>query len=421
MNLHEFFKDEVKPALGCTEPGAVAFTAATAARHFEGEIEHMELKVSVSIFKNGLDVGVPGAEGLRGNEAAAALGALAGDPDKGLMALEGTSQADGARAKALVDGGKLTMEVVENTPSVFVEVTLENATCRATATVAHRHDTVQKVVKDGDTVFATHALGGIEQPAYLDELAAMDFQTLWNLAGTIDKELEDFLLEGVVMNMALARMGLEKVFGLGVGRTIQEHGGMDDLLSKIKGTTGAAADVRMAGAPYPVMSSAGSGNHGITAILPVSVAAEHQSASPRQLAEALALSHLVTGLIKAHTGRLTPICGCSVAAGAGAAAGIVRIMDGSCGQAEHASASLISSLMGMLCDGAKGSCGLKVSTAAGEAYTAAMLALENRGVQKTEGVVGPDLPTTARALAMLSKQGFAMADHIMVKLLRGEQ
>ncbi len=389
MNLHEFFKDEVKPALGCTEPGAVAFTAATAARHFEGEIEHMELKVSVSIFKNGRDVGVPGAEGLRGNEAAAALGALAGDPDKGLMALEGTSPADAAKAKALVDAGKLTLEVVENTPSVFVEVTLENAGCRVTATVAHRHDTVQKIVKDGATVFVAHTLGGIEQPAYLDELAAMDFQTLWNLAGTIDENLERFLLEGVTMNMALARMGLEKVYGLGVGRTMQEHGGMDDLLSKIKGTTGAAA--------------------------------EHQGASPRQLAEALGLSHLVTGHIKAHTGRLTPICGCSVAAGAGAAAGIVRIMSGSCGQAEHASASLISSLMGMLCDGAKGSCGLKVSTAAGEAYTAAMLALENRGVQKTEGVVGPDLPTTARALAMLSKQGFAMADRIMVKLLRGEK
>ena len=421
MNLHEFFKDEVKPALGCTEPGAVAFTAATAARHFEGEIEHITLKVSVSIFKNGRDVGVPGTEGLRGNEVAAALGALAGNPDKGLMVLEDTSQANAARAKALVDGGRLTLEVAENTPSVFVEVTLENPACSVTATVAHRHDTVQTIVKDGATVFSAHTLGGIEQPAYLDELAAMDFQTLWNLAGAIDKELEDSLLEGVAMNMSLARMGLEKVFGLGVGRTMQEHGGKDDLLSKIKGTTGAAADVRMAGAPYPVMSSAGSGNHGITAILPVSVAAEHQGASPRQLAEALALSHLVTGLIKAHTGRLTPICGCSVAAGAGAAAGIVRILGGTAGQSERAAASLISSLMGMLCDGAKGSCGLKVSTAAGEAYTAAMLALEDRGVQKAEGVVAPDLPTTARALAMLSKQGFAMADHIMVKLLRGQK
>ena len=421
MNLHEFFANEVKPALGCTEPGAVAFTAATAARHFEGEVEHIGLKVSVSIFKNGLEVGVPGAEGLRGNEVAAALGAMAGDPNKGLMSLEGTSQTDAARAKAFVDAGRLTLEVVENTPSVFVEVTLENAVCRVTATVAHRHDTVQKIVKNGTAVFSAPAPDGTGQPAYLDELAALDFQTLWNLAGTIDKELEDSLLEGVAMNMSLARMGLDKVYGLGVGRTMQEHGLEEGLLSRIKGVTGAAADVRMAGAPYPVMSSAGSGNHGITAVLPVSVAAEHQGASPRQLAEALALSHLVTGLIKAHTGRLTPICGCSVAAGSGAAAGIVRILGGTAGQAEHASASLISSLMGMLCDGAKGSCGLKVSTAAGEAYTAAMLALENRGVQKTEGVVGPDLPTTARALGMLSKQGFAMADHIMVKLLRGEK
>ena len=123
MNLHEFFANEVKPALGCTEPGAVAFTAATAARHFEGGIEHIELKVSVSIFKNGREVDVPGAEGLRGNETAA------------------------ARAKALVDAGKLALKVVENTSPVFVEVTLENPACRVTATVAHRHDTVQKIVK----------------------------------------------------------------------------------------------------------------------------------------------------------------------------------------------------------------------------------------------------------------------------------
>lgn len=423
MDLHQFFRDEVKPALGCTEPGAVAYAAAVAARHFDGTPETITLQLSLSMFKNGRDVGIPGTGGLRGNRLAGALGALGGDPDKGLMALESVAPEVLATAQALLDGGKVVEEVVTGVPGVYVAVTLRKGWHSTVVTVSGRHDRVAAIVRDDVVVFEAEEVRGEAQPgipSYLEELRSMHFAQLWELAGSVDAELEAFLLQGADMNMAVARMGLESGWGLGVGHTLAAHAAKADLHARIRFMAGAAADVRMAGAPQPVMSSAGSGNHGITATIPVAVAAEGVGATPRVLAEALALSHLVTGYLKAYTGRLTPVCGCSVAAGAGAAAGIVRVLGGNAVQSERAVASLMASLMGMLCDGAKGSCGLKVATAAGEAYAAALLGMDQRGVQQQEGVVHTDIATTARALARLSGEGFAAADAVMVELLGGK-
>ncbi len=440
VDLALFFRNEVKPALGCTEPGAVAYAASIAARHCPGEPLSVALSLSLSMFKNGRDVGIPGTGGLRGNRLAAVLGVLAGDADKGLMALEHIDMAVVERAQTLLDAGMVTEEVVDGVPGVYAAVTLRCAGHEVTVTVAGRHDRVASIVVDGEVVGgegmerAPEADGTLHGgascepsasftepplPAYLEELRECDFAQLWDMAAGIDATLEQELLRGAAMNMAVARMGLESGWGLGVGHTLAAHAEAADLHARIRFMAGAAADVRMAGAPQPVMSSAGSGNHGITATVPVAVAAEGLGVSPRVQAEALALSHLVTGYLKAHTGRLTPICGCSVAAGAGAAAGIVKVLGGNAVQAERAVASLMASLMGMLCDGAKGSCGLKVATAAGEAYAAALLGMDDRGVQRPEGVVNPDIATTARALARLSREGFAAADAVMVELLGG--
>ncbi|MGE4298765.1 MAG: serine dehydratase subunit alpha family protein [Desulfovibrionaceae bacterium] len=421
MDLHVFFRNEVKPALGCTEPVAVALATARAACELGREPESIRLRLSMNIYKNGRDVGIPGTDGLRGNRVAAALGALAGDASKGLMVLEGVPAEAVARAKAMVDAGKVAVDVVDEAPGVYIEAELVAGADTVRATVADRHDNVLLVTKNGEELFraepsSSSAASG--QPAYLEELKAMDMQGLWDLAGSLDAALEAFMLEGRDMNMAVAHMGMEGAWGLGVGQSIAAHGiAGGDLLTRVKGLTAAAADVRMSGAAMPVMSSAGSGNHGITAVVPVTAVAEDLGATPRQLAEALALSHLVTGYFKAYTGRLTPICGCSVAAGAGAAAGMTRIMGGTPAQAERAAASLIASLMGMLCDGAKGSCGLKVSAAAGEAYAAAAMAMDDCGVQQREGLVSTDLPTTAKALSSLCVHAFASMDRVMVDLL----
>jgi L-cysteine desulfidase len=420
MDLHSFFTNEVKPALGCTEPVAGARAAPTAARELADRPERIGLKLSINIFKNGRDVGIPGTDGLRGNAVAAALGALAGDPAKGLLVLQGVTAEDAAKAKALVDAGRVTVEVLPEAPPVFIEALLEGPGGTVLAEIRDRHDHVSRIVVNGRILRDdTTQAAGPAQPAYLAELMELDMAGIWDLAGSLDAGLEAFMLQGVEMNMAVAHKGLTGNYGLGVGLTLTEHGGgSPDLFTRIKSLTGAAADVRMSGAPLTVMSSAGSGNHGITAIVPLAVTAQDRGATPRQLAEAVALSHLVTGYVKGFIGRLTPICGCSVAAGAGAAAGLVRIMGGTSRQAERAVASLISALMGMLCDGAKGSCGLKVSAAAGEAYAAALMAMDERGVQHSEGLVSPDMRTTAKALAELCEKAFSQADRIMVGILQ---
>ena len=190
-----------------------------------------------------------------------------------------------------------------------------------------------------------------------------------------------------------------------------------EIKQKIKEVAGAASDLRMSGGDVAVMSSAGSGNHGIVAVIPVAMTARELGADDRKLAEALALSHLVCGYIKAYTGRLTPTCGCAVAAGAGAAAGIVRLYGGTPRQAELAAITLVGTLLGMICDGAKESCGLKVSNAASEAWSAAMLALENRGIRNTQGIISPDIHELGITLREFNEKIFSAADSVMIGLM----
>ncbi|WP_461208300.1 L-cysteine desulfidase family protein [Desulfocurvus sp. DL9XJH121] len=421
MDLHEFFHSEVKPALGCTEPVSVAFCAAVAASHLTGELESMHLAMSVNIYKNGRDVGIPGTGGRRGNELAAALGAMAGDPALGLMVLKNVTPDDVDKALAFMADGRQTVEVMKEVPGVHTEVTLKSQDHNVTAVVKGRHDQVWSVVVDGAEVVAPPAAtggGDAGGPGYVEELKAMGMQELWDCASAIDDELVAFMYEGVKVNTGVAAEGLRHKVGLGVGKTTLDQSCGDDLTCRVRATASAAADVRMSGAEMAVMSSGGSGNHGLTAILPIAVVAEAEGKSGREVAEALALSHLVTGYIKAYTGRLTPICGCSVAAGAGAAAGLVRLMGGTPGEAERASSTLISSLMGMLCDGAKGSCGLKVSTAAAEAWNAAQLVLDGSGIQDAQGVVDTDLKTTVSSLAEISQKGFCGLDNVIVDLMQ---
>lgn len=424
MDLHEFIFNEVKPALGCTEPVSVALCAAVAAQYLNAPVESLRLKMSVNIFKNGRDVGVPGTGGLRGNDLAAALGALAGRPKRGLLVLEGVADEAVAAARAFIADGKLESEVLKNVSGVHTEVIAIGGGHESHAIVRGRHDQVWSVTLDGETVVAppeASAEGAPPRPGYDEELMELDFQTIWNLAGSIDADIEAFMHEGVAMNMKVAEIGLEQAVGLGLGKATLDTSCGDDLVCRVRGTTAAAADVRMAGADLPVMSSAGSGNHGLTAIVPLAVYAEAEGNTPRELAEALCLSHLVTGFIKAYTGRLTPICGCSVAAGAGAAAGLTRLMGGTPEQAEIAVATIISSVMGMICDGAKGACGLKVSTAAAEAFNAAKLAIEGSGLTGGQGVVSTDIRATAKAVTTLSCEAFAQVDSVLVDIMQAHK
>ncbi len=417
MNLYEFFLNEVKPALGCTEPGAVAYAAAVASKYLGAEAERIHIELSGNVYKNGVNVGVPGTDGGTGNPLAAVLGAIAGDPEKGLQSLEDITIKDVEAAKTIVESGMVTQEVATGVPNVYAKVTLVAGGESVSAVISGRHDSLVEVAKDGDILFSKTDVTESSSVSYEKELAAQTMSSLWRLAMSITDETADYLLEGSEMNIKIAEKGLSEPWGLGVGYYLNRIESRD-LLYRVKSYAGAAADARMGGGPWPVMSSAGSGNHGITAILPPTLYAEKNGNTQRELAEALALSHLVTRFIKVYTGLLTPICGCAVAAGAGSSAAIVKLAHGSPEQAEVAVASLIASVMGMTCDGGKGSCALKVSTAAGESYLYALLALSGGGLDRVQGVLRPDLGYVARVLGELSEEGLSGMDEAVLRILQ---
>lgn len=419
MDLKAFLQEEVKPALGCTEPGAVALASAAAAAALGAPVERAVFRVSANVLKNGAQVGIPGGQGLRGNVLAGALGAMAGDASRGLEVLAGIGEDDVLRARALVQSGAAKQELVQDVPSVYVEAELEGGGHRALAIISGRHDDILEVRLDGKVLEERQGRhqGLRKRPAYKQELLSQDMDGLWELAGRVDEEMEARLLEGAAMNLRMAREGLERCWGLGSGYALAKRAPEGDLLWRVKMFAAAAADVRMEGGPWPVMSSAGSGNHGIVAILPAVVVAESWGKSDRQLAEALLLSHLLTGYLKAHIGVLTPICGCAVAAGVGAAGAIVRLGGGTADMAQRAAGFLLGSLMGMICDGAKGSCALKVSAAAGEAYTAALMALDGFGGESGQHFIPLNLVEMGSVVAAVSKMGFAHLDGAILKVL----
>ncbi len=422
MDLDRFFEREVKPALGCTETGAVAFAAAAAARYAGRPVEQAHIQLSPNMYKNGKNVGIPGTSGLRGNLMAAALGLVAGDPDKGLEGLAGAGRADIEKAQTLIREGRITEEVVYDVPEIYVEVELHDQKHRTTAVISERHDFLAEIRRDG--VIIKHNKEAEprsyhRRPDYVRDLLKQDMNSLWILSGSINRETERFLASGAEMNMAAARAGLERPRGLGIGYSLKQAAPKGDMLWEIKYTAAAAADFRMDGGGLPVMSSAGSGNHGLTAVLPPAVVAGNMRKSDKELAEALALSHLLTAYIKLHTGLLTPVCGCAVAAGMGATAAIVKLIGGNPGQAETAVASLMSSVLGMVCDGAKASCSMKVCAASGEAYVSAIVALAGHGVADDLGVIPKSLPKMAKIVETISKAGMSTMDATIIKIMQG--
>ena len=417
MDLDAFLRAEVKPALGCTEPGAVALAAAYAGQAHGGSIERLKVALSVNVYKNGRSVMLPNTGGHKGNRLAAMLGALIADPSSGLTVLQDVTPELLEKACAMVEAGAVEEVVESNVPSVWIQVEAEGEGRTALCRISGRHDRVE-LVKRGDEVLLEAAPlqqenSGTASGMY-DELRAMTFEELWALAGSISSEAEAFLLEGADMNMGVADKGMKTPWGLGVGLS---DGHDSDIFTRIRHATGGASDVRMSGGEFPIMSSAGSGNHGITAIIPVTVVADSLGKSSRELAEALALSHLVCGYIKAYTGRLTPICGCSVAAGAGASAGMARLMGATPEQAERAVVTLVASLLGMICDGAKETCSLKVATAACEAYSAASLAIKGGGVHDVQGMVAPHIKELGTILAQFSQRILGAADSEMARIM----
>jgi L-cysteine desulfidase len=431
-SVKDILRLEVAPALGCTEPVAIALAAAAAASLLPGQpVERLCVRLDPNVYKNGLAAAIPVMAGLSGLDMAAALGALGGDPARGLEVLEPADEGHVAAARDLLARDVVRAEVAEEARGLYVEVRLESGGNTAEAVIREMHNNIACLRLNGRDVadsplLAEAAPGRDSGLAALEEwLRGISLERLLAFVDDLDEQDLAFLEEGVRVNLRLAEHGLEHASGLAVGRTLQdlaEQGRLQrDMVLAAKILASAAADARMAGAKLPAMSSAGSGNHGLTAILPIQAVAEHLGLDRAQTLHAVGLSHIVTAYVKAYTGRLSALCGCSVAAGAGAAAGVARLLGADASRMGAAVTILIEDLAGVICDGAKAGCALKLATAAGSAVQAALFAMQGMRVQATDGIIGRDMEQTTRNLGALSTQGMVEADRTILRIMVEKQ
>ncbi len=415
---------EVVPALGCTEPIAVTLAVANAREALGAPVARVSTMMSANIYKNGMGVGIPGT-GKTGLPLAAALGVVTGDPRRGLELLENVTPADVERAQELIASGGVEVGIAHDVEKLYVQATVHSDSgATAQCTIRHEHSHVSEITKNGVVVYSdTPKSDGDEKTAPTAEtVSARDITVkgIYDFATTAPLEEIDFILETARMNSAIAREGLSREYGLQVGKKMREQveKGLlaDDLLVRAMTVTAAASDARMAGCTIPVMSNSGSGNQGITATLPVVVTAERVNASEEQLARALTIAHLVAIHIKGYLGRLSALCGCVVAS-SGAGCGVAYLLGGGYKEICATIKNMVGNVTGMVCDGAKVGCALKVSSGVCSAMQSAFLAKEDICISSNDGIIDDDIERTIQNLGRVGCDGMVQTDDLLLDIM----
>ncbi|MBP3440546.1 MAG: serine dehydratase subunit alpha family protein [Tidjanibacter sp.] len=409
---------EVVPAMGCTEPIAVSLCTAMAAQTLGQEPESIEVYLSPNVLKNAMGVGIPGTD-MIGLPIAIALGALVGKTAYQLEVLKDVTPEAVERGRRMIDAGRVKVGVKEgDCETLYIEARALAAGHNATAIISGSHTNFVYVAKD-DVVemdnrrpaTATSEQKGVE----------LTLRKVWDFATTTPIEELRFILEARRLNKAAADESLRGEWGHCLGRTVKESSGSrrimgDTILSHMISYTSAACDARMGGAKIPVMSNSGSGNQGIVSTLPVVVYAEDTGATEEQLIRALALSHLTVIYIKQSLGRLSALCGCVVAS-TGSSCGITYLMGGDYREVAMAVKNMVATLTGMICDGAKPSCALKLSSSVSTAVMAATMAMEQRCVTAYEGIVDDDVDKSILNLTTIGSRGMLETDRMILHIM----
>lgn len=413
----KLIKREVVPALGCTEPIAVAL-AVTKAREILGSLpDKIELGLSGNIIKNAMGVGIPGT-GMIGLPIAVALGALIGRSELELEVLRDVSEESVSAGKAYIDEDRIEILLDEKAPSnLYVDAKVFKDGHSARAIISREHTNFIYLEKDGEVLYQEAQQQGDEEEGNDD--IKLDMKTVYEFA--IESPLDEitFILQARDLNKRAAELALSGDYGHSLGAMIKNRGARyfgDTTVAHMIAYTSAACDARMGGATIAVMSNSGSGNQGITATLPVVSYAEDCDASEEQLVRALTLSHLTSIYIKQNLGRLSALCGCVVAS-TGASSGITWLMGGKFPEVSAAIKNMIANLAGMLCDGAKPACSLKISSGVSTAMMSALLAMNEHCVSKMEGIVSDDIDQTIRNLTSIGKESMMETDKQVLQIM----
>lgn len=415
-------QEEVKPALGCTEPVSLALAAAVAASELQGAVERIDAWVSPNLMKNGLGVTVPGT-GMVGLPIAAALGAIGGNANAGLEVLKDASVQAIADAKAMLKAGKVSVMLQQPCDDIlFSRAKVYSHDGWACVTIVGGHTHIVRIETHTGVKFTQQANADDEaQESPLAVLSETSLEEILAFVNTVPFDAIRFILDAARLNGALSQEGLRGNWGLHIGATLEKQCARgllaNDLSTAILIRTSAASDARMGGATLPAMSNSGSGNQGITATVPVMVVAEHFGVDEEKLARALMLSHLSAIYIHHQLPRLSALCAATTAA-MGAAAGMAWLVDeGRYSTISMAISSMIGDVSGMICDGASNSCAMKVSTSASAAWKAVLMALDDTAVTGNEGIVAHNVEQSIANLCALACHSMQQTDKQIIEIM----
>lgn len=412
-NYLRILKNELVPALGCTEPIAIAYAAAKA-REVLGEFpDHVEMVCSGNIIKNVKGVIVPNSGGLKGIDAAAALGIVGGDASRELEVLEGVTEADIEKTKNLIAAGFCSCSLQEGVENLYIVAKVTKGAHNAEVTIINRHTLITRIVKDGDVLYE-HQVSE-QSPDYVDK-SLLNVKDILAFASEVNLEdIREAIGRQIALNTAISEEGMKNPYGAEVGRTLVDIYG-DDVKTRARAYAAAGSDARMGGCSMPVVINSGSGNQGMTVSLPVIEYAKELQASEEKLYRALVVSNLIAIHQKKYIGSLSAYCG-AVSAACGAGAGITWLCGGGEEEIGLTIINTIGNVGGIVCDGAKSSCAAKIAASVDAALLAHYMAMKHRSFQPGEGLVRGDVEGTIRSLGYVGRVGMKSTDTEILNIM----
>lgn len=412
-------EEELIPALGCTDPIAIAYAAALAKKYSKGEIEEVNCILSTNIIKNASAVCIPGTSGRYGVALAAALGAIAGNADLGLQSLKEINESDVNNALELIDKELIHINAADNGKALYIKIELKTDMEEAVVVIEDSYMNVVYISVD-DEVHINKTVSKSTIKKQTEVSTDFSLKKILDFANTVPLEDLGIIEEAINLNLKVAEEGISDDYGLSVGKTIKksiEAGHLcEDLSSVSMMWTASAVDSRMAGCELPAMSNTGSGNQGIAATVPVAAVGKKLNKDREAIIRAVTISNLVTIYIKSKLDLLTSVCGATIAA-TGASCGVVYLLGGGEKQMEYALHNTLGNVAGMLCDGAKASCSLKIATCTNAGVQAALLALNNISIKESDGIIGKNEKDTINNFVDIVHKGMMMADDVILDII----
>ena len=416
--IHRLMQQEIVPSVGCTEPVAVALWTAKACSILGKKVEKIEASLSANVLKNALGVGIPGT-GMTGLPIAIALGGLTGRPEEGLELLKQVTPEQVGQGKRFIEEGRI--EIRQQTgisDKLYIRIRCSAGKDSAVAVISGSHNHFTYIEKNEEILLNEPATGHKEDGE--ENTLALDFRTVYEYAVESPLEELSFILEAARMNREASAKAILHNYGHNVAGSLKNRNGLhifgDNLHTRMVISTAGACDMRMDGGLIPVMSNSGSGNQGIAATMPILTYAESESCSEEQLIRALTMSSLLIIYIKQQLGRLSALCGCVVAS-TGSSCGITYLMGGSYEQIVYAAKNMIANITGMICDGAKPGCALKIASGVSTAALSAVMAMEDEVVTSQEGIVDEDIDRTIENLARIGNSGMLETDKLVLDIM----